>query len=40
MIHHHHLVIPANPGIQGGKPRCGASLDPRLRGGDGIGEVQ
>jgi hypothetical protein len=35
-----YLVVPAKAGTQGGKRLTGAPLGPRLRGGDGIGELQ
>jgi hypothetical protein len=39
-MNHHHLVIPAEAGTQGGKLLRETSLDPRFRGGDGIGDFQ
>jgi hypothetical protein len=47
-MNHHHLVIPAKAGTQGGKllretSPCsgqGQALDPRFRGGDDMGGAQ
>ena len=37
---YHHLVIPAKAGTQGSKLQLATSLGPRLRGGDGTGELR
>jgi hypothetical protein len=39
MISQIYLVVPAKAGTQGGKLRRPASLGPRFRGGDGVGET-
>jgi hypothetical protein len=39
-MNHLLLLIPAQAGTQGGKLLRETSLDPRFRGGDGIGDFQ